>query len=72
MEVFARRFWRRNESAASIVQLSVRRFSDKLDLSMTSLGFPVAIGPVRHQDRWRAAEGDDFHAEEETLAYEST
>jgi hypothetical protein len=59
---------------ASIVQLfPFEDFSDKLDLPMTSLCFPVAIGPVRGQDRWRAAQGDgDFHAREETIAYEPT
>jgi hypothetical protein len=49
------------------------KISDELDLPMTSLCFPVAIGPVRRQDRWRAAKIDgDFHAKEETLAYEPT
>jgi hypothetical protein len=59
-------------SAASIVQL-FRPKVDELDLPMTSSCFPVAIGPVRRQDRWRAAKGDgDFRAKEEDLAYEST
>jgi hypothetical protein len=35
--------------------------------------FPVAIGSVRRQDRWRAAKGDgDFHAKKGTVAYEPT
>ena len=40
---------------------------------MTCLCFPVAIGPVQRQDRWRGSKGDgDFHAKEENVAYEPT
>jgi hypothetical protein len=48
-------------------------FSDELELPMTCLCFPVAIGPFRRQYRWRGSKGDgDFHAKEETVAYEPT
>jgi hypothetical protein len=78
MVVLQKRFCRRNESIASLCGIGCSAFpsvgfSGKLDLHMTSLCFPVAIGPVRRQDGWRAAKGDgDFHAKEETLAYEPT
>jgi hypothetical protein len=68
MGVFQKRFCRRSESIASLCGIDCsafpsERFSDKLDLPMTSLCFPVAIGPVRRQDRLRAAKGDgDFRA----------
>ena len=78
MEVLQKRFCRRNESIASLRGIDFSAFpsegfSDKLGLPMTSICVPVAIGPVRRQDRWRAAKGDgDFHAKEETLTYEPT
>jgi len=78
MEVLQKRSCRRNESIASLCVIDrsaypSEGFSDELDLPTTSVCFPVAIGPVRRQNSWRAAKGNgDFHAKEETLAYEPT